>query len=121
MDQLTNVSEHTARTAEEAIKSTQRAADEALEGLARTMEKIRNETAPWLKNANNEIGSLAQRGISSVQDTSKFVQDQAMKAKQNAEQYIANDPVKALLIAAASGAALMALINLASRSSSSNK
>lgn len=121
IEQVTAVTEQAARSAEEAIKSTQRAADEALEGLARTMENIRNQTAPWLKSANNEMGSLAHRGLASVQETGKLVQDQALKARQNAEQYIANDPMKALLIAAASGAALMALINLASRSSSSTK
>jgi ElaB/YqjD/DUF883 family membrane-anchored ribosome-binding protein len=121
IDQVTAVTEQAARSAEEAIKSTQRAADEALESLARTMENIRHQTAPWLKHANNEMGSLAHRGMASVQETSKLVQEQALKARQSAEQYISNDPVKALLIAAASGAALMALISLASRSSCATK
>jgi ElaB/YqjD/DUF883 family membrane-anchored ribosome-binding protein len=121
IEQVTAITEQAARSAEEAIKSTQRAADDALQSLAKTMENIRHQTAPWLKNANNEMGSLAHRGMASVQETSKLVQDQAFKAKQSAEQYITNDPVKALLIAAASGAALMALISLASRSSCSTK
>jgi ElaB/YqjD/DUF883 family membrane-anchored ribosome-binding protein len=121
IEQVTALTEQAARSAEEAIKSTQRAADEALQSLAHTMENIRHQTAPWLKHANNEMGSLAQRGMASVQETSKLVQDQALKARQSAEHYITNDPVKALLIAAASGAALMALISLASRSSCATK
>ena len=121
IEQVTALTEQAARSAEEAIKSTQRAADEALESLARTMESIRHQTAPWLKHANNEMGSLAHRGMASVHETSKMVQDQALKARQVAENYITHDPVKALLIAAASGAALMALISLASRSSCATK
>ena len=107
IDQVTAFSEDAARSAEEAIKSTQRAADEALESLARTMENIRHQTAPWLKQANNEVGSLAHRGLASVQETGKLVQDRAQKARQGAEEYISNEPLKALLIAAASGAALV--------------
>lgn len=121
IEQVTALTEQAARSAEEAIKSTQRAADEALESLARTMENIRHQTAPWLKNANNEMGSLAHRGMASVHDTTKMVQDQALKARQGAEHYITNEPLKALLIAAASGAALMALISLSSRASCSTK
>jgi ElaB/YqjD/DUF883 family membrane-anchored ribosome-binding protein len=114
--QVSALSSHATRAAEDSVKSAQRFSEDAVENLTRAMENIHHQTAPWLKQAGGDLNSMVQRGMASAQETTKLVQEHTLKTKQSAEHYISTEPVKALLIAAASGAALMALISLASRS-----
>lgn len=58
--------------------------------------------------------SLMHRGMESVRHTSQQLRDDARRAGDNTVTYIKQEPVKSVLLAAATGAALMALVNLAS-------
>nr|MDP2190402.1 hypothetical protein [Rhodoferax sp.] len=58
----------------------------------------------------------AQRGVDSVRETSQQLRDKAQQASATTVNYVKHEPVKAILIAAATGAALMALISLISHS-----
>lgn len=62
--------------------------------------------------ANDIMADLSH----SVRDTSQHLQDSALRASQNTVKFIKDEPVKSILIAAATGAALMALVGLMSRS-----
>lgn len=53
--------------------------------------------------------------LDSVRNTSHQVQESALRASKSTVQYIKEEPVKSILIAAATGAALMALVGLMSR------
>jgi ElaB/YqjD/DUF883 family membrane-anchored ribosome-binding protein len=57
---------------------------------------------------------VASDALDSVRDTSRQLRQQAQHASDNTVKYIRDDPLKAMLIAAATGAALMALVNLVS-------
>jgi ElaB/YqjD/DUF883 family membrane-anchored ribosome-binding protein len=59
--------------------------------------------------------SLARRGIDAVKENALYVKERAIKAGDSTVGYIKDEPVKSILIAAAAGAALMALIGLLSR------
>lgn len=59
---------------------------------------------------------VAQDALDSVRDTSRQLRQQAHQASDRTVDYIRDDPIKAMLIAAATGAALMALVNLVSHS-----
>ncbi|MDO9142794.1 hypothetical protein [Rhodoferax sp.] len=61
---------------------------------------------------------LASSALEGVRHTSHQVRVKAEHASDNTVHYIQHEPVKAMLMAAATGAALMALINLISRSRS---
>jgi len=61
---------------------------------------------------------LANGVMDSVRDTSHQLRVKAEHASDNTVRYIQHEPVKALLMAAATGAALMALVSLISRSRS---
>jgi ElaB/YqjD/DUF883 family membrane-anchored ribosome-binding protein len=54
--------------------------------------------------------------LDSLRDASHQLQDGALHASDSTVRYIKHEPVKAMLIAAATGAALMALISLLSHS-----
>lgn len=61
---------------------------------------------------------LASSAIEGVRHTSQQLRAKAEDASDNTVHYIQHEPVKAMLMAAATGAALMALVSLISRSRS---
>ena len=111
-----NLADQAAQSADDVIKSTQRVANEALDSLAVRVQDMRHQAAPLLNRASEQASALAQRGVDAVRDTSQQLRDKALHASDSTVAYIKDEPVKAMLIAAATGAALMALISLISRS-----
>ncbi|MCY7306729.1 MAG: hypothetical protein LH632_11380 [Rhodoferax sp.] len=107
-----NLADQAANTADDAIKSTQRATNNAFESLAGGVQNLRQQAAP----AINRVGALAQQGVDSVRDTAQQLRERALHATDSTVSYIKEEPVKAMLIAAATGAGLMALLSLLTRS-----
>lgn len=105
-----------AEKADAAIRSTQRATNTALESLSSSVEDARSHVSPLLNRASEQAAAIAHRGIDAVRNGSQQVRDKAVHATDVTAGYIKNDPIKAVLIAAATGAALMALVSLLSRS-----
>ena len=64
--------------------------------------------------AANAMGA-AQRGVAAVRDGSHHLVDRAVHAGDSTVAYIRDEPVKSMLIAAATGAALMALLGIFTR------
>lgn len=80
-------------------------ADQALDGLAQQVN-----------NLQAEASHLSQRGLKAVREGTQQLREKADRASELTQNYVKGDPVKALLIAAATGAALVALIGLMTRS-----
>lgn len=110
-----NLADQAAQSAELAIKSTQRATNDALESLSGTVQDIRKQASPMLNRASEQASALVQRGVDSVRDTSQHLRESVHHASDNTVNYIKEEPIKSILIAAATGAAIMALISLMSR------
>jgi ElaB/YqjD/DUF883 family membrane-anchored ribosome-binding protein len=102
--------------ADQAIKSTQRVASEALDSLADAMQDMRHQAAPLLNRATEQASALRRHGMDAIHDSSRQLHNKAARASASTVNYVKDEPVKALLIAAAAGAALMALVGLMSRS-----
>ncbi len=109
------LADQAADSADHAIKSTQRVANATLDRMAGTVQDLRHQAAPLLNRVSAQASELAQRGVDAVRDTSQQLRDKAVRASDGTVNYIRDEPVKAMLIAAATGAALMALIGLMSR------
>ena len=103
-------------SADSAIKSTQRVTNEALDSLAGSVQDLRHQATPLLNRATEQASAMAQRGMDAVRDGSQQLRDKALRASDGTVSYIKDEPVKAMLIAAATGAALMAMASLMSRS-----
>ena len=114
--QTNRLADQAAQSADNAIKATQRVANEALDGLAGTVQDMRQQATPLLNRASEQAGALAQRGADALRDGTQQLRDKALRASDSTVSYIKDEPVKAMLIAAATGAALMALVNLMSGS-----
>jgi len=107
-----NAADATTPLVDQAMQSNQRVADQALGKLSSTAQDLRAQVSPLLERT----GELAQRGMDAVRDRSLQVREQALRASDNTLNYIKDEPVKAVLIAAAAGAALMVLLGLLRKS-----
>lgn len=66
--------------------------------------------------ATEQAVGAAQRSVAAVRSSSQHMLDRAHQASDQTVSYIKDEPVKSMLIAAATGAALMALASLLTRS-----
>ena len=110
-----NLADQAAHSADNAIRSTQQVANNALDTLAGKVHDVRDQAAPLLNSATAQASALTQRGLDAVRDSSQQLRDKAHRASDTTVQYIKDEPVKSMLIAAATGAALMALVSLMGR------
>ena len=67
-------------------------------------------------HAGEQALGAAQRGVSALRDGSQHMVDRAHRASESTVTYIREEPMKSMLIAAAAGATLMALMSLLTRS-----
>jgi|WetSurMetagenome_2_1015567.scaffolds.fasta_scaffold958800_2 hypothetical protein len=86
----------------------------ALGRIVDRVEAVRG-AAPALNRIATNADKLARRGINAVRQSSEHLRGQATRAGVTMVRYIDDEPFKAVMIAAAAGAALMALRNLTSR------
>ena len=108
--------EQPASLVEQAVKSTQRSAGEALDSLSGAISEVRQQTEPLLERTGEKISLMAHSGVEHVLDASRHLREQALQTSQSSVEFIKEKPVKSILIAAAAGAALMALVSLTKRS-----
>lgn len=111
-----NLTGQAAQGAESAIRSTQRVANDALDSLSDSVEGVRAKAMPGISRVASDAEQLARRGLTAVREGSAQLRDQAVRASDKTVGYIKDEPVRAMLIAAAAGAALMALVALLGRS-----
>ncbi len=102
------------QTAENAIRSTQQAADEKLNQIADKVDSVRSP-GPTISRIANDADQLRQRSVDVLRNASFQMRETAMRASDNTVAYIRDEPVKSVLIAAAVGAASMALLSAMSR------
>jgi len=70
---------------------------------------------PLLSRMSEQASAIAHQGADAVRDSSHQLRKQAEQARDETLKYIRNEPIKATLIAAATGAALMALVTMVGR------
>ena len=107
-----NLADQAALSADHAIRSTQHMANEALDSLAGSVQDLRQQASPLLDRTSATASALAQRGVDAVRGSSQQWREQAHRASDGTLNYIKDEPVKSILIAAVTGAALMALVGL---------
>lgn len=115
-EQSDSLTHQATQSADQAIRATQRLASETLDSLAAAAQDLMHQVEPPLNRVGDQLSAMAQRGAASVRDTSQHMRDKAQQASNTTINFIKNEPVKAVLIAAAVGAALTALISQLSQS-----
>jgi ElaB/YqjD/DUF883 family membrane-anchored ribosome-binding protein len=113
--QANNLADQAAESADSAIGTTQRMANEALSSLSDKVLDVRDQAAPVINRVAAKAEELARRSADAMRDRSQQIKEQAYRAQDMTVGYIKDEPLKAILIAAAAGAALMALVQLLTR------
>ena len=105
-----------AQGADDTIRTTQRVANDALDRLSDKVHEAHDKAAPKLVRIAEQAETLARRSAEALRDGTHQVREKATVASDRTIAYIKDEPVKAVLIAAAAGAAMVALANMISRS-----
>ncbi|KQU71218.1 MULTISPECIES: DUF883 family protein [unclassified Rhizobacter] len=101
-----------ADTADSAVKSTRRVANTALDSAESAIGEARDTAEPTIARLAGQAEALAKRGVDAVKDTASQVRERAASVGDATVRYVRDEPVKSVLIAAATGAALMGLLAL---------
>lgn len=104
--------------ADDALSATRRAANGAIDKLQDNVDHLRHDAQGALGRAAAQVDDLTRRGIERARQVSTDLRLQAERGSERTVSYIKDQPVKSVLIAAATGAALAALIGLLARSRS---
>ena len=113
---VSNLAERAADKADQALQGTRRMANGALDTLKEGVDEARHQVPSALARSAAEIENMARRGIERARETSATVKDQAQRASDKTVTYIQDEPLKAVLIAAAAGATLAAVVSWLNRS-----
>ena len=112
----TNVGDDAASAADNALKSTQRATDQAFDALSNKVDDLRSQAGPMINRMSAKAEDAAKRGMEVMRDTTQQLREKAQIAGDSTVAYVKDEPVKSMLIAAATGALLMGLVSLMGRS-----
>lgn len=109
IDQLT---QQAANKAEHAISATQRTTDAVLDQLQDGVNALRGDAPGALSRATAKVEALTSQGMEQARQIAGSVRDRAEQTGDQTVRYIRDEPVKSVLIAAAAGAALAAVVGL---------
>lgn len=102
--------------ADQAIGNARKAADGALDTLQDKASHLAAVAPGTLSRVAAQIDEMARRGVDRAKAASDNAKEQATLAGDRTVGYIKEEPVKAVLVAAAAGAALAVVIGMLSRS-----
>ncbi|HOB92734.1 MAG TPA: hypothetical protein PK306_04125 [Aquabacterium sp.] len=100
--------------ADDMIGTARQAADGALDSLQEKATHLASVAPGTLSRVAAQIDDLTRRGMERAKAATDTAKDQAALAGDRTVSYIRNEPVRAVLIAAAAGAAVATLIGLLS-------
>ena len=84
----------------------------------RSLDSLRETVPAAFSRAAAQVEEITRRGLDRAKEASMGVRDQVYKAGDRTVGYIKDEPVKSVLIAAATGAAVALLVGWAMRSRS---
>lgn len=80
-----------------------------------SVNRLSDKFSTSVDNASTQANSMAFHGIDSIRHSMQEMQEKLRLSSAGAVTYIQHEPVKSVLMAAATGAALMGLISLIRR------
>ena len=107
-----NIADRAALSADHAIQATQEVLNHALDRLSDDVHGLQQRASPLVDRATGQAQALARNGMARMRSTSQQLRDSLNESTDHAKGYIRDEPVKAVLIAAAAGGALVALLSL---------
>lgn len=96
--------------------SSHAASDAQGSSLSQAVHQVRDQAQPMLNRVSEQAEAAARRGIDAVRESSHQLRERALQATDQTVAYVKDEPVKSMLIAAATGAVLMGLVTMLGRS-----
>ena len=101
-----NLTDDVLQSAQEAVQTTHAAADQSLDKAEERVRTLRRQADPAIDDLAARAQDLAARSIDYCAETSARARRQMQQAAEATSKYVAEQPGKSLVIAAASGALL---------------
>ena len=102
--------------ADGAIDRTRRVANDVLDSASDAVDNVREQAEPVVRRLTAQAETLARRSMDAVRDGSQQLREQATEMTDRTTRYVKDEPLKAVLIAAAAGATLLAVLSAVVRS-----
>lgn len=112
-------SSRVSNTADKAINATRAAADGALDAAQAGVNDLREKIPSKIHESATKVEDLMRSGVDRARNATEQVKNQVNRAGECTAAYVREEPIKALLIATAAGAALAGIIRWMSRSRAS--
>ncbi len=106
--------ENLAERASQGVRAGQRAGQHAFDRLSEHAADWRDEAAPAVDRLTERAGDMARQGADWVRDSGERVRSQVVRASDRTVSYVRDEPVRSLMMAAAAGALIFALVRLMS-------
>lgn len=114
-DTARHIADEALSSASDAVQATRGAANHSLDKAEQGAHRLRKEVDPLIDDLAARAQDLASRSISYCADASERARRQFHQAADATSRYVADQPGKSLLLAAAAGAALTALFMVSRR------
>lgn len=111
------LSDDVLQSAEQAVESTRTLANESLDQASSKVRELQSSFKPALDEMAERAKQALHRGLDTATETRLQGQKSLGRYADATGRYVAEQPVKSVLIAAATGAALAALLLAATRNS----
>ena len=115
-DTARHLVDQSARTAHNALGDSRRAANRALDNVSHEVDDAHAAASQALHRALDRTQQFGRHTLDAVRDGSEQLRLKAQRATDASADYIRHEPIKSVLIAAATGVALAALGSLFMRS-----
>ena len=93
------------------IRSARKTTDDALDSLEERLTDLHQAAPAALGRAAAQVEGLARRGVQRARDATSQAQDKLAYASDRTVSYIRDEPVKSVLIAAATGVGIAYLVS----------
>lgn len=90
-------------------------ADQASETAGQALKSGQRLTSDALDSLTDSVNELRQQGVDAMHNGSRQIRRSVHQASACTKDYIRDEPVKSVLIAAAAGAVVMGLLSFAAR------
>jgi len=107
-----DLTDKAANKVQDGIQDAKRSVNRAADQLSNKANQLHSEAQPLIKKTMQQTNAIAQ----SVGDATQRIRDAAIQASESVTEYAKANPVKTILIAAASGAFLATLFHTISHS-----
>ncbi|MFL6698703.1 MAG: hypothetical protein ACJ8GJ_16180 [Vitreoscilla sp.] len=94
------------------LKAAERDAQAAINSAVDGLASAYGETKPLLSRASQRAREMAHDGYDAARERAAVLRDRSQQAVESTRGYVQDEPIKSLLVAAAVGAAVIALVEV---------